>query len=105
MLDATCVAILQALAVKGGVEAAGDRLGIRLAGWCAAHPKTVQALLGHAKTGIALDTHSYLMEGWDDGLGDAINEALGELFAALVYEGPEEYSSGPFLFPLFAGNS
>jgi integrase len=41
------------------------------------HPKTVQALLGHANIGATLDTYSHLMKGWDDGLGDTIDEALG----------------------------
>jgi integrase len=41
------------------------------------HPKTVQALLGHANISITLDTYSHLMKGWDDGLGDAIDAALG----------------------------
>jgi integrase len=40
------------------------------------HPKSVQALLGHSNIGITLDTYSHLMKGWDDGLGDAIDEAL-----------------------------
>jgi integrase len=41
------------------------------------HPKTVKALLGHANIWIPLDTYSHLMKGWDDGLGDATDEALG----------------------------
>jgi integrase len=40
------------------------------------HAKYVQALLGHARISITLDTYSHLIEGVDGGLADAMNEAL-----------------------------
>ena len=40
------------------------------------HPKYVEELLGHASISITLDTYSYVIEGMDGGLGDAMDEAL-----------------------------
>ena len=40
------------------------------------HPKYVQEHLGHASISITLDTYSYVIEGMDGGLGDAMDEAL-----------------------------
>jgi integrase len=40
------------------------------------HPKFVQELLGHASINITLDTYSYVIEGMDGGLADAMDEAL-----------------------------
>ncbi len=41
-----------------------------------AHPKLVQALLGHASVKITLDTYSHFIPGVDDGLGDEMDDAL-----------------------------
>jgi integrase len=41
------------------------------------HPKLVQQLLGHASIKITLDTYSHYIEGYDGGLGDTMDEALG----------------------------
>jgi integrase len=40
------------------------------------HPKFVQELLGHASINITLDTYSYVIEGMDGGLADAMDKAL-----------------------------
>lgn len=40
------------------------------------HPKYVQALLGHATVAITLDTYSHVLPGMDDGLADAMDDAL-----------------------------
>ena len=40
------------------------------------HPKYVQALLGHATVAITLDTYSHVLPGMDDGLCEAIEDAL-----------------------------
>ena len=42
-----------------------------------AHPKLVQQLLGHASIKITLDTYSHHIEGYDGGLGDTMDKALG----------------------------
>jgi len=39
------------------------------------HPKYVQELLDHASINITLDPYSYVIEGMDGGLGDAMDEA------------------------------
>jgi integrase len=41
------------------------------------HPKLVQQLLGHASIKITMDTYSHFIEGYDGGLGDAMDDALG----------------------------
>jgi integrase len=41
------------------------------------HPKYVQALLGHATVAITLDTYSHVLPGMDDGLAEAMEDALG----------------------------
>lgn len=41
------------------------------------HPKHVQELLGHATITITLDTYSHVLPDMEDGIGDAIDEALG----------------------------
>ncbi len=41
------------------------------------HPKVVQELLGHATISITLATYSYVLPGMDDGLADAMGDALG----------------------------
>jgi integrase len=40
------------------------------------HPKYVQALLGHANVAITLDTYSHVLPGMDDGLTEAMEDAL-----------------------------
>jgi integrase len=40
------------------------------------HPKFVQSLLEHASIKITLDTYSHYIPGIDDGLGDAMDDAL-----------------------------
>ncbi len=40
------------------------------------HPKYVQVLLGHATVAITLDTYSHVLPGMDDGLADAMEDAL-----------------------------
>nr|MBA3795539.1 tyrosine-type recombinase/integrase [Rubrobacter sp.] len=40
------------------------------------HPKYVQALLGHATVAITLDTYSHVLPGMDDGLAEAMEDAL-----------------------------
>jgi hypothetical protein len=42
-----------------------------------AHVKLVQELLGHATISITLDTYSHVLPGMDDGLADAMDDALG----------------------------
>jgi integrase len=42
-----------------------------------AHPKLVQQLLGHASIKITLDTYSHHIEGYDGGLGETMDQALG----------------------------
>jgi integrase len=41
------------------------------------HAKLVQELLGHATISITLDTYSHVLPGMDDGLADAMGDALG----------------------------
>lgn len=41
------------------------------------HAKLVQELLEHATISITLDTYSHVLPGMDDGLADAMDEALG----------------------------
>ena len=41
------------------------------------HPKLVQQFLGHASTKITLDTYSHYIEGYDGGLGNTMDIALG----------------------------
>jgi integrase len=41
------------------------------------HPKHVQELLGHATITLTLDTYSHVLPDMDDGIGNAIDEALG----------------------------
>ena len=41
------------------------------------HAKFVQELLGHATISITLDTYSHVLPGMDDGLADAMRDALG----------------------------
>ena len=40
------------------------------------HPKYVHERLGHANITITLDTYSHVLPGMDDGLSDAMDEAL-----------------------------
>lgn len=40
------------------------------------HPKYVQALLGHATVAITLDTYSHILPGMNDGLAEAMEDAL-----------------------------
>jgi len=40
------------------------------------HPKFVQELLGHASVSITLDTYSHVLPGMDDGLAEAMDDAL-----------------------------
>jgi integrase len=40
------------------------------------HAKLVQELLGHATISITLDTYSHVLPGMDDGLADAMGDAL-----------------------------
>ena len=40
------------------------------------HPKFVQELLGHATVSITLDTYSHVLPGMDDGLAEAMDDAL-----------------------------
>ena len=40
------------------------------------HPKFVQELLGHATVSITLDTYSHVLPGMDEGLSEAMDEAL-----------------------------
>ncbi len=40
------------------------------------HPKYVQVLLGHATVAITMDTYSHVLPGMDDGLADAMEDAL-----------------------------
>jgi integrase len=40
-------------------------------------PKHVQELLGHATITLTLDTYSHILPDMEDGIGDAIDEALG----------------------------
>ena len=40
-------------------------------------PKYVQELLGHATISLTLDTYSHVLPNMEDGIGDAIDEALG----------------------------
>ena len=40
------------------------------------HPKYGQELLGHASINITLDTYSYVIDGMDGGLADAMDDAL-----------------------------
>ncbi len=40
------------------------------------HPKLVQALLGHASAKITLDTYSHVIPGMDDGVAEAMDDAL-----------------------------
>jgi integrase len=40
------------------------------------HPKYVRELLGHASIAITLDTYSYVIEGMDGGLAEAMDDAL-----------------------------
>ena len=40
------------------------------------HPKYVQELLGHATVAITLDTYSHVLPGMDDGLAEAMEDAL-----------------------------
>jgi integrase len=39
--------------------------------------KYVQELLGHASIAQTLDAYSHVLPGMDDGIGDAIDDALG----------------------------
>jgi site-specific recombinase XerD len=41
------------------------------------HVKLVQELLGHATISITLDTYSHVLPGMDEGLADAMGDALG----------------------------
>jgi integrase len=41
------------------------------------HAKLVQELLGYATISITLDTYSHVLSGMDDGLADAMGDALG----------------------------
>jgi integrase len=41
------------------------------------HPKLVQQLLVHASIKITLDTYSHYIEGYDGGLGNTMDDALG----------------------------
>ena len=41
------------------------------------HAKLVQELLGHATISITLDTYSHVLPGMDDGLAEAMGDALG----------------------------
>ena len=41
------------------------------------HARLVQELLGHATVSITLDTYSHALPGMDDGLADAMGDALG----------------------------
>ena len=41
------------------------------------HPKHVQELLGHATITLTLDTYSHVLPDMEDGIQDAIDEALG----------------------------
>lgn len=41
------------------------------------HPKMVQELLGHSTIAITLDTYSHVLPGMDDGIADAMDDALG----------------------------
>jgi integrase len=41
------------------------------------HAKLVQELLGHATISITLNTYSHVLPGRDDGLADAMGDALG----------------------------
>ncbi|MGI8650938.1 MAG: tyrosine-type recombinase/integrase, partial [Rubrobacter sp.] len=40
------------------------------------HPKFVQELLGHSSITTTLDTYSHVLPGMDDGLADAMDDAL-----------------------------
>jgi integrase len=40
------------------------------------HAKLVQELLGHATISITLDTYSHVLPGMDDGVADAMGDAL-----------------------------
>jgi integrase len=40
------------------------------------HPKFVQELLGHATVSITLDTYGHVLPGMDDGLAEAMDDAL-----------------------------
>ncbi|MDP8938858.1 MAG: hypothetical protein M3N10_00925 [Actinomycetota bacterium] len=40
------------------------------------HPKFVQEMFRHANVSITLDTYSHLIKGMDDGLADAMDDAL-----------------------------
>jgi len=40
------------------------------------HPRFVQELLGHATVSITLDTYSHVLPGMDDGLAEAMDDAL-----------------------------
>ncbi len=42
------------------------------------HPKLVQSLLGHASVKITMDTYSHHIPGYDGGLGDRMDDALGD---------------------------
>jgi site-specific recombinase XerD len=41
------------------------------------HPRYVQELLGHATIAITLDTCSHVLPGMNDGLADAMDDAMG----------------------------
>ncbi len=41
------------------------------------NPKVVSEMLGHASIAITLDTYSHVLPGMDDGLADAMGDALG----------------------------
>jgi integrase len=41
------------------------------------HAKLVQEFLGHATISITLDTYSHVLPGMDEGLSEAMGDALG----------------------------
>jgi site-specific recombinase XerD len=41
------------------------------------HPRYVQELLGHSTIAITLDTYSHVLPGMNDGLADAMDDAMG----------------------------